>query len=182
MELQYEKAMEEYDLKYNDLPEDAQTGIDNIRDVLKGLSMLEKKGKKASPKTLKKLKAMDKWVYYEILDHVQGTDNNDDEMEVDPNEVIEDIKEEAKGVKDGQNDDNGQAIIPDKAGLEIEAELKKMIESGKTIWTFDELKSVAKKTYDLLFKTYDEGEDNGVKTSAYTLIETEQYKFTLSKN
>jgi hypothetical protein len=175
MELQYENAMEEYDLKYNDLPEDAQTGIDNIKDVLKGLAMLEKKGKKASAKTLKKLKAMDKWVYYEILDHVQGTDNNDEEMEVDADEVIEDINQEAK-------EGSAETNVPDKVGVEIEVELQKMMESGTKEWSIEQVKSVAKKTYNVLFDNYEEGDENGIRTSKYSLIETKPKIFTISKN
>ena len=60
--------MQEYDLSFGELPEDARTGIEQIKDVEKAINMLSNRGKKPTDKTLKKLRAMDKWVYYEILD------------------------------------------------------------------------------------------------------------------
>ena len=55
MEYQYIKAMEEFDLSYGELPEDAQTGIDQIKDVEKAINMLKSRGKNPTDKTLKKL-------------------------------------------------------------------------------------------------------------------------------
>lgn len=171
MELKYEEALQEYDLKVSDLPEDAQTGIDNINDVIKGISMLEKKGKRPTAKTLRKLKAMDKWVYYEILDVVHGTEKNEEEMPHDKEELLEDIKENT------QNETSG-----DETGYEIEAELQRLHESGKTEYTIEEIQGKAKKTYDILFKTYENGEENGIVTNLYSLIETKDKVFTISKN
>ena len=123
MELQYEKAMKENELTYSDLSEDAQTGVDGIKDVLKGLNMLEKKGKKPTEKTLKKIRAMDKWVYYEILDQLHGTDKNEDEMPEDADEIVGEIK----------NQIEGEQPKVDKLALEIESELEKVYQAGKKI-------------------------------------------------
>jgi hypothetical protein len=177
MELRYEKAMEEYDLSYADLSEDAKTGVDGIKDVLKGIAMLEKRGKKVTQKTINKLKAMDKWVYYEILDQVQGTDENEDEMPENPEEVVDEIKEQAQGSEQPKQLTEGE-----KMGYEIDAELKKMFDSGKKEWTIEEVKSAAKKTYNILFDTYEEDAENGIKTSSYSLLEKEKQKFVISKN
>lgn len=180
MELRYEKAMEEYNLSYADLSEDAKTGIDGIKDVLKGIAMLEKRGKKVTQKTMNKLKAMDKWVYFEILDQVQGTDENEDEMPEDPDEVVDEIKEQASG---GSESEKPKEQTPEeKLGYEIDAELKKMFESGKKEWNSEEVKSTAKKTYGVIFDTYEEGEQNGIKTSNYSLIEKGEQVFLISKN
>lgn len=180
MELRYEKAMEEYDLSYADLSEDAKTGIDGIKDVLKGISMLEKKGKKVTQKTMNKLKAMDKWVYFEILDQVHGTDKNEDEMPEDPDEVIDEIKEQASG--SSESDKPKEQTPEEKLGYEIDAELKKMFESGKKEWSIEEVKSSAKKTYNVLFDTYEEGDENGIKTTNYSLLEQGEQTFVISKN
>lgn len=177
MELRYEKAMEEYDLSYADLSEDAKTGVDGIKDVLKGIAMLEKRGKKVTQKTINKLKAMDKWVYYEILDQVQGTDENEDEMPENPEEVVDEIKEQAQGGEQPK-----QLTEDEKKGYEIDAELKKMFDSGKKEWSIDEVKSAAKKTYNILFDTYEEDGENGIKTSNYSLLETGEQTFVISKN
>jgi hypothetical protein len=88
MEYQYKKAMEEYELTYGKLPEDAQTGIDQIKDIEKAILMLEKNGKSPTEKTMKKIRAMDKWVYYEILDFVHDTDKNEDDMPFEKNKLL----------------------------------------------------------------------------------------------
>ena len=71
MEFKYIEELKNNGLSINDLPEDAQTGIDQLKNILKGLNMLEKSGKKQTQKTLRKIKAMDKWVCYEIYDHIK---------------------------------------------------------------------------------------------------------------
>lgn len=176
MEMKYEQAMEEYNIQYSQLPEDAKTGIESIKEVLKALNMLEKKGKKPTAKAINKLKAMDKWVYYEILDMVNDTDKNEDEMPVDSDEVIEDIKEQANEQK------QPELSADEKLGIEIEGELKKMLESGKKEWSIEEVKSAARKTYNVLFESYEEGDENGIRTSRYSLMETKPQVFTINKN
>lgn len=170
MELQYVKALETYGFKESDLNEDASIGIQQIKDVIKMMTLAEKQGRTISEKTFKKLKTLDKWVYYEILDQVNETDNNEDEAPVDADEIIKDIKAESK-----------EEPKVDSKGLEIDAELKAMYDSGKTSWTFDEIKSQSKKTWELLWNTYDSDEDNGVETSHYSLIETDTEIFTLKQ-
>lgn len=175
MELYYKKALAKNNLTIGELPEDAQTGIDNINDILKGINMLEKRGKKASPKTLKKIQAMDKWVYYEILDFLDDTDRNADEMPVDADELIAEIKEQAE--------DSKQVLSPDQSfALSIENELKRMYESGTKEYTIESVKSNARNTYNILFESYEDGEENGIATSRYKLIETKPKVFTIYKN
>ena len=169
MELSYEKALKEHNLSVSDLPEDAQVGIDGIRDVIKGIEMLSKKGKEPTAKTMRKLKAMDKWVYYEILDFLHDTDKNEDEMPEDPEEVVAEIKQEAESVK------------LDPAGLSIESELARLSQSEKKNWSLDELKNYARATYNVIWNGYSENEENGVRTSNYELIETDEQVFTLKK-
>lgn len=175
MEFYYKKALEKNNLTIKQLPEDAQTGIDNINDILKGISMLEKRGKQATPKTLKKLQAMDKWVYYEILDFLEGTDENEDKMPVNTKEVIEEIKEQA-------NEQVLNLTEEQKYALTIENELKSLYESGVKEYTIESVKTNAKNIYNILFDSYEDGEENGVATSRYKLIETKPKVFTISKN
>jgi hypothetical protein len=59
--------------------------------------------------------------------------------------------------------------------------LIKLYESGKKIYTLEELKTSAKKTYDVVFDNYDESGENGVMTNNYELIETDAETFTLTK-
>jgi len=175
MEFHYKKALLQNNLTIGELPEDAQTGIDNINDILKGINMLEKRGKKPTPKTLKKIQAMDKWVYYEILDFLDDTDKNDDEMPVDADELIAEINEQAKEPKQVLSSEQSFA-------LSIENELKRLYESGTKEYTIESVKSNARNTYNILFDSYEDGQENGIATSRYKLIETKPKVFTISKN
>lgn len=172
MEFQYIKAMRENNLTYGDLPEDAQTGIDQIKDIEKGINMLEKSGKFPTEKTNRKIKAMDKWVYYEILDYVNETDKNEDEIPFDASEIKEELSNEGANAMD-------KSIDP--KGLKIEEELKTLITIG-TKFTIDDIEDKAPVCYDALFEAYDPDEENGVVTSKYSLIEKDDNMFHLTQN
>lgn len=172
IEFQYLEAMSEYNLKLSELPEDAQIGISNINDVIKRIKVLENKGESVSDKTIKKLKAMDKWVLYEIYDMVNDTDKNDDDIPFDAEDVIDDLEPE---------NNESKAPVLDSKGLKIESDLKRIYESGKKNIYFDELKELSKISYDVIFSNYDESGDNGIETSNFSLLETEENVFTLTK-
>jgi hypothetical protein len=163
MEFQHEKEMQKHGLTYSDLPEDAQTGIDQIADIKKALNMLEKSGKKASPKTIKKVKAMDKWVCYEIYDHVNETNKNNEEMPYNEEEVIDEIE--------GQVKDDMEANVNNSKGMQVEQEIKNLYDNGVKTIDIEELKTKAPTCYDILFDTYDPEEENGLETTNYSLIE-----------
>jgi hypothetical protein len=175
MEFQYKKELEKNGLTVAELPEDAQTGIDQINDVLKGFRMLEKRGQKPTPKALKKLKAMDKWVTYEIYDYLHDTDKNDDDIPFDAEDVLDGDQNEPKGDKGESN------VEVDPIGLKIDAELEQLYASGKTVFSIEELGNNAKETYNVLFDSYEDGEENGVVTSRFSLIEGNDKKFTLKQ-
>lgn len=140
------------------------------------MTLAENQGKVITEKTFKKLRTLDKWVYYEILDQVNDTDKNDDEAPVSGEEIVEEIKEEAQ--KQGEK----EAPQLDPKGLEIDAELEAMHKSGKSDWTLDEIKSSAKKTWNQIWDTYDKDGENGIITSRYKLLEvtpnSNQFKLT----
>lgn len=174
MDFKYKKLMEENDLKLNQLPQDAQTGVEEINKVLRGITMRERDGKKVLPSTLKKLVAMDKWVAYEILDHLHDTDKNDDEIPFDSDDVLKDIKK-----PDTQSDDEIKNNKEFQKGLKIEAELDKLLAEGKIQLSIDDLRSLAPNTYSEIWDNYEEGEENGIITSKYSLIENKDYEFNL---
>jgi hypothetical protein len=200
MELQYEKALEQYNLSVDQVSEDAQIGIEQINSVLKGINMLQKSGKEVKDKTFKKLKAMDKWVYNEIIDQVKGTDKNEDEIPYAEQDVLEEAEDYAyaddESLKknedqmqsekvevpqiDGLNESN-EIEYDEEYGYKIDEELKKAFESGKTQIKLNELKSVSPTSYIVIFDTYDETGDNGIETTNYSLIETDEELFTLTK-
>ena len=172
MEFKYKQVLTDNNLSVSTLPEDAQTGIDQINDVMRALNMLKKKGKTPTAKTVKKLKALDKWVMYEILDFVQDTDNNSEEIPHEADEIIEEIKEVNMNKEENSDDKDYQL------GLKIESGFDKMITS-KSEWEIEEVRSVNRAAYDLLFDTYNEGEDNGIVTSKYSFTETDNGTFEL---
>lgn len=170
MKYGYEELMEEYNLTFNELPSDAKVGINAIKNIEKAISMATAKGRKVSSDTIAKIRANDKWIVNEILDYIEDTDENDEEMPEDNNEIIDEIKGKVELTNE------------QKYALEIENELKRMYESGNREFTIESVKSNARNTYSVLFDSYDENEENGVVTSRYKLIETKPKVFTISKN
>lgn len=181
MEFKYKEEMQKNGLTINDLPEDAQTGIEQLNDVARGLNMLEKSGKKPTAKTLRKIKAMDKWITYEIYDHVNETDNNSDDMPFE-DEIIDDLKSEIIENAEAESVKVPIATPVDSLPLQIEAELKAMHDAGINSIDIDDLKSKSPKCYKILFDTYDPDEDNGIETSLYSIIESKSDdKFHIKK-
>lgn len=200
----YEKLMQDENLKLSELPDDAQTGIRGIKDIEKAINLVRKKGAEPTEITMKKLKANDKWVVGEILDYIEEKNENPPAPPNDAIKVIEEMKAKAEAKKladeeeenkkkkeeaenlDGEGKgsakgDTEESTI-DAVGLSIEGELKKLHENDKSEYQLDELRTLAPKTYDVIFENYDDSGDNGVKTSHYSLIETEEKQFTISKN
>ena len=173
MELKYLKAMEEYNLQPSELSEDARFGIKSIEEVLRMVSLAEKNGREIKPATIKKIMTLDKWVYYEILDQVNDTDKNADDMPVDTEELKDEVKIQTEELSEET-----------KEGLKIEAELEAIFKKGKFELSTDDISKLAPYTYDVIFDNYEENGSNGVKTSRYSLIETdhENELFKLSKN
>lgn len=82
-----------------------------------------------------------------------------------------------KQVEQQDNDD----LDDESIGFEIEAELKSLYDSGVRTISQSDLKSKAPKTYSQVFENYSDEEDNGVETSNYSAIETEQNEYTIEK-
>lgn len=212
----YQKLMAEHKLTVAQLPEDAKIGITAIMNIEKAISMAEKKGKKISPDTIAKIKANDKWVVNEILDFIDDTDKNADEIPHEEEEVIDEIKETIDGKdgkdgegegdddddededsdddsddksgaddsKDGVKDETKEGIAKEKEkalGILIEGELAEMHTSGKADWHSDEIKAKYKNTYNTLFDNYVDGEENGIETTNFKLLEKSEEVFTISK-
>lgn len=173
MTLHYLETMEEYNLKIGDLSEDAQNGIEQINDVIKGIKLHESRGNTVSEKTFKKLRTLDKWVSYEILDMVNDTDKNDDDLPHTSEEIMNEFEEEIDEAEDFYGDQ--------EEGLKIDADLKLAYESGKKNISFDELKSISRTAYYTIFNSYDASGENGLVTSNFSLLEIDENVFTLEK-
>lgn len=174
MEFKYKKLMEENDLTLNQIPEDAKTGVEEINKVLRGITMRERAGKKVLPGTLKKLATMDKWVSYEILDFLEDTNKNNEPIPHKADELLEDLEKEDQNKKPNPSDTQA-----DPVGLKIDQELDVLYQSGKTSLTIDEISSRARNTYKEIWDNYEEGEENGIITSKYSLLENSDKTFNL---
>ena len=138
MELQHEKAMQEHGLKFADLPEDAQIGIKELEKVTRVVKVNEAKGHSPSASTIKKIKAMDKWIHFEILDMLADTDKNEDEIPYEADEVIDEIKdsvnesydddEEEEEEEEEEEDDDEE---DDESESEKEKEIYRVIKNRK---------------------------------------------------
>jgi hypothetical protein len=176
MELKYVEELEKNGLQVKDLPEDARTGIKEINKALSFIKMGEAKGKKTSPDAIKKIKAMDKWVLYEIYDFVEDTDKNEDEIPYESYDIQEDLETQKN------NQENNVQSIPARGdGNKINSELEQLLKANRTELTINEIKSYAPNTYDAIFDVYVKGEQNGVQTKSYSLIEFEEQKYKLTK-
>ncbi len=116
LELAYKKLLTEHKLSEGSLSEDAQVGIKSIDDIIKGAKMLEKKGKTVSDSTLKKIRAIDKWTCYEIMDQVNDTDKNSNVDNVD------DLTDAAKAEMEAQVKAAAEKEIADAAAATAAAE------------------------------------------------------------
>lgn len=180
----YQKLLAEHKIVESDLPADAKVGITAIKNIEKAINMAEKNGKKISPETIAKIKANDKWVCNEILDFVDKTDENEEDAPYEEEEIIEEIKdetEEEEETGDEPEQKEEQPAVADPKGMKIDAELSVAYEKGKKTITLEELKTISKTAYDVIFDTYDDSGDNGVETSVFSLLETDENVFTLNK-
>lgn len=172
MEYQYKKALEKYGLTESELSEDAKAGIAQLNSINRTIAANEASGKKLSSATIKKINALDKWIVYEIVDQVEETDANDNEPEFSPEEIQARVEADlAKTEADKKT-----------KGELVETELAKLFNEGaeKTI-SLENLQTKCPVCYDIIFNNYDENGDNGVETTRYSLIETAEQIFTISK-
>jgi hypothetical protein len=172
MDLIYLDALKEHKLKVSELPEDAKVGITEITNIVKGFQMAERKGRKPTPQAMRKLKTIDKWVYYEILDYLNDTDKNRDDIPFSADEVLEDLEDKKTPPKEEQ---------ADPVGLAIDQELADLLAADKTQLSLDELRRGAPKTYKEIWDSYETGEENGIVTSNYSLIENDDEFFILKR-
>jgi hypothetical protein len=179
MEYAYVKLMKDNNLTLNDLNEDAINGIDSIKQVEKSIAMLAKRGKGVSAKVMSKVKSNDKWICGEILEILDGKHrNNYNEVPFKEEEIIEQIQEE---IKEHEKSEIDETNVSDPIGIAIDVDFENAYNSGKHTMTLDELKSISRRAYDVIFNAYEPENKNGIETSFYLLLEKEKHTFTLTK-
>ena len=172
--LAYEKLMEENQITFDELPQDAKTQINGIKKIVHALNMTEKRGQKPTSATMEKLRINDKHVVREILDYMEEVDSKQGPLPNNPDQVVEEIENAMSPEEKAKFDE----------GVSLEAELEVLSKAGKSVLSIDELKSEAGKCYAKIFKTYEDGQPNGIVTSKYSLIEdqTNLKTFNLKNN
>lgn len=184
MDLQYVKELEKQGLQEKDLPEDARTGIKEIKKALSFIKMGEAKGKTTSPDAIKKIKAMDKWVLYEIYDLIEDTDKNEDEIPYESDDVEEDIIEnnEEDNEDDNEETEKRSNLVQTNADVnKINNELYELYKNNKTELKIDEIKTYAPTVYKAIFDVYKNGEVNGVQSDKFSLLETNEQEYKLEE-
>lgn len=182
MEYAYKKLLEREGISVNELPEDAKLGIETINQIERGIAMLKKSPRykgNIPAKTIAKIKANDKWVVNEILDYIDGKQRNAaEEVPNEAKEVIEEIKDANESVIENKKN----KVESENEGDKIDAEIVETLGTESEIkMPFSTLKDKAPFTYDIIFNNYEAGNKNGVITSNYKILETEQEVFTITK-
>tara|TARA_R110000764_G_scaffold542_6_gene2082 strand:- start:8700 stop:9224 length:525 start_codon:yes stop_codon:yes gene_type:complete len=168
----YEQLLEEHELNVSDLPADAKLGIKQIQRIANAKKMTEARGQNVSQDVLDKIRSNDKWVSREIIDFMNDIDSSNQNLPAPAPDVISQIKKE-----------EAPELSPEQQlGLKIENELSFLFDNfGNAIISVDDIKP-AKLTYSTIFDNYDNGGQNGISTSNFSLIETEENNYKLQKN
>lgn len=176
MKLAFEKLLETNDLEISDLPKITQV---EIKELSQFKSLIESKmtiGQNVTPATLQKIKDKDNAIVDDILEYLEDDDSDDDsdesndsdeEDDQNPIDRFSDDEEEEVDEDDKveQDDDDMDAITIDK-------ELHNLFKSGETTFTLAQLRDLAPTTYECIFDTYGQDEENGINTSNYAILET----------
>ena len=176
MKLSFEKAMEEHGISMDELPKDVKLMINEANDLKSRIEAKKQIGQKITPETMERLKAKDRLLVKEILDYADERDEDDDD---------DDDEEENSGSSGSNNeDDDMEEDYDDTEGVAVDQELELLAKSGVSKITLDQLRSQAPNTYNVLFDSYGQDEDNGIITSNFSLTEiaTNSQEFKLSKN
>lgn len=182
MELQYVKLMEANNLDESGLSDKAKIGVKEIKKALQGASLAERNGRTVSKSVLDKIEMLDENITAIIeRDLAAKTDakaKSDAEAKAKA-EAEAKAKEEAEKSKKNDNVEDVKAADP--KGVKIDQDLAEALKNGKNKVSLAELKSISKTAYDIIFDSYEDGGQNGVETSHYSVIETEKEVFTISK-
>lgn len=155
MEYAYEKLMREHNLDVSELPSDAQEAIEQMSEIEEVIERKKENGQEVSKATINKLRINDKFIVREILDYI-------DELE--------------------ESQETEQKVTTDPKGVKIEAELKSIYNSGQSKISAEKLLNIAPVSYSVILDGYEEGGKNGIKTSSYSLIESDPEVFQITKN
>ena len=185
MELRYETVMEENNLSERELPQDAKNAIATIKSSLRLAELRENRGQDAT-QYYEKAKSFDNFVVKEILDLVNGDNTEpEDDSEESENEYEKlqneyDLEDDEDDEDEEPNESKENYVPKGDAGL-INKELSELYKNNKLDLQINEIQSFAPNCYETIFDCYEEGEQNGIETNEYSLIEYDKQKYKLTK-
>lgn len=169
--LQYEKLLEQNKINLSDLPAQAQVAIKEVKKKMLGVNMREKSGKNISASQKQSLEYADAQASREIQAFLD--EKSSQEGKPQPKNKPDEV--------DSKNLESKEIDV--KKGHAIEKELEKIVSSGKKEILLEELKQLAPESYEVIFSNYKKGEQNGIETTRYNVLEKENEpeKFVVSK-
>lgn len=194
----YQKLLQEKNISEGELPNDIKIGIKSIKGQERVINMKEKSGKNVADSQLEKIKREDKLVTREIQEwweaknkgtgtppaSTEEEEKKKKEAEAQAKaklEAEEAAKKEAEAKAKKEKEDAIVELSKQK-GAQVDTELAGLFKQNKTKLTLEELKTAAPVSYSIVFEAYEQGAENGLATSKFSLLETEPEKFTLTKN
>lgn len=192
----YEKLITQHKLNVNDLPEEVKIAIDSLKDIEKGINLAKSRAKKIdkeykqSALITSKIKQLDSWAIRGINESLEGTivkgqapvtDDQILKLIADENAIPAAIPATPIVVVPAAVQVATATTEPSPKPHEIDIELLELHKIKVESLSFDELKSKAPKSYAIIFESYKKDEENGIETSNFTLLETENNIYKLSK-
>lgn len=186
-ELAYLKLIKEESINEKELPADIKGKINGIKMALGRFKASSTETTKTSVVKLdvEIAEMIQNWLEEELPEEsaitVQDKDHIDKENK-DKEAEEERKRKETQDKKDAAltSENKDQTALQDKAA-KIEGELSAIFESGKNTLTLEELKKFAPVSYKDIFDNYTAGEENGIETSRFALLEKEKETFQLTK-
>ena len=172
MKLAFEKLLETNDLEISDLPKITQVEIKELTQLKSLIVSKMNIGQNVTPATLQKIKDKDNEIVDDILEYLGEEDDDTDDYDDDNIDRYSD--DDDTDEDDNNNDDTDEDDIDEDNmdAITIDRELHNLYKSGATILTLADLRDNAPTTYECIFDTYGQDEENGINTSNYTIVET----------
>jgi hypothetical protein len=171
MKLAFEKLLETNNLEISELPKITQIEIKELNSLKALVESKQKIGQNVTAQTLQKLKDKDNEIVEDILDFLDGSDEDDsDDDTSDDDTSDDDTSDDDTSDYDTSDDDDND--FSDQDGVLIDKELHQLFKAGNTTLELSQIRSLAPTTYECIFETYGQDEQNGINTSNYSIIET----------
>lgn len=172
MKLAFEKLLETNDLQISDLPKITQVEIKQLTQLK---SLIESKmtiGQNVTPVTLQKIKDKDNEIVDDILEYLGDDEDEEVNFSKGNEDYFNDMDDDSDDGNDDSDDGNDDSDDDNMDAIAIDKELHNLFKSGITTFNLDQLRNNAPVTYECIFDTYGQDEENGINTSNYSLIET----------